>query len=108
MKRIVNILLLVSFVVTVMAPLTGIMVHKLASALFLLLCLVHTILYWKKMNAKRWGALAMVLAAFVSGILGMIFDHIPMVLAGHKVISIILVFFLAIHIFVFHRRLCHK
>lgn len=105
MKRTVNILLLLSFVITIMAPLTGVMVHKLASTLFLLLCLVHTAIYWKKMNAKRWGVLAMVLAAFVSGIFGMVLDHIPMVLAAHKAVSIVLVFFLAIHIFVFHKKL---
>lgn len=108
MKRIINILLLISFAVTVMAPLTGVMIHKMASVLFLLLCLVHTIIYWKKMNARRWAALALVLASFVSGILGMIFDHIPMVLAAHKALSIILTFCLAIHIFVFHKRFNRK
>ena len=35
----------------------------------------------------------------------MILDHIPMVLIFHRAISIALVFFLAIHIYVFHRKL---
>lgn len=105
MKKLLNILLLISFVITVMAPLTGITVHKLASVVFLLLCLIHTGIYWKKMNGKRWLVLAMVLMAFLSGIFGMIFDQIPLVLAAHKALSIALTFFLAIHIFVYHKRM---
>ena len=44
-SKILNILLLAAFVVTIMAPLTGIIVHKMASVFFLLLCLIHTIVY---------------------------------------------------------------
>lgn len=108
MKRILNLLLLISFAVTVMVPVTGIVVHKLASVLFLLLCLAHTIVYWKKMNGKRAAVLAAVLVSFASGIFGMIFDQIPAVLAIHKAVSIALVFFLAIHIFIFHKKLRHN
>lgn len=103
--RILNLLLLISFAVTVMAPLTGIIIHKMASLIFLLLCIVHTIVYRNKMNAKRYGVLAIVFVCFVSGIFGMIFDHIPMVLAMHKAVSIISVFILAIHIFVYHKKM---
>ena len=104
-KKVLNLALFVSFVVTVLAPLTGIIVHKLASVVFLLLCVAHAVVYRKKLGARRWGLLGMVLAAFVSGILGMVFDHVPVVLALHKAVSIVLVFFLAIHIFVFHKRM---
>ena len=106
MKRILSIALLVSFVVTVMVPLTGIHIHKLASVLFLLLSIVHTVVYRKKLGARRWLLLAAVMISFATGLFGMILDHIPVVLILHRAISIGLVFFLAIHIFVFHRRMC--
>ena len=37
MKKSLNILLLISFVLTVMVPVTGIHIHKLAATVFLLL-----------------------------------------------------------------------
>ena len=103
--KLINRLLLITFFITIMAPLTGIIIHKMASLIFLLLCIVHTIVYRNKMNAKRYGVLAIVFVCFVSGIFGMIFDHIPMVLAMHKAVSIISVFILAIHIFVYHKKM---
>lgn len=108
MKKALNIALLISFVITVMVPLTGIHIHKLASVVFLLLSLVHTIVYRKKLAAKRWLLLATVFISFVTGLLGMILYRFPIVLIFHRVISILLVFFLAIHIFVYHRKLCAR
>ena len=105
MKKILNIALLLSFVATIMVPLTGIHIHKLASVIFLLLSLVHTIVYRRKLGAKRWLLFITILVSFATGLFGMILDHIPMVLISHRAISIALVFFLAIHIFVFHRKL---
>ncbi len=105
MKKILNIALLLSFVVTIMVPLTGIHIHKLASVIFLLLSLVHTIVYRRKLGAKRWLLFITIVISFATGLFGMILDHIPMVLISHRAISIALVFFLAIHIFVFHRKL---
>lgn len=107
-SRILNLLLFISFILTMMVPLTGLIIHKLASVVFLLLCIVHTIVYRKKMNWKRWGVLGIILVAFSSGIFGMVFEEIPVIIAMHKVISISSVFFLAIHIFVFHRKLTHQ
>ena len=107
-SKVLNILLLIAFVLTIMVPLTGLMVHKLVSVFFLILCAIHTIAYRKKMNWKRWAVLGIILIAFVSGIFGMIFEEIPFVLAFHKAISIVSVFFLAIHIFVFHRMITHS
>lgn len=105
MKRVLNIALLVSFLVTTMVPLTGLHIHKLASVIFLLLNIVHTVTYRKKLGMKRWLLLGLILISFAFGLLGMILDHIPMVLILHRCISIALVFFLAIHIFVYHRRM---
>jgi len=104
-KRILNYLLLITFLVTNLVPLTGLIVHKMASVLFLLLCVIHTLVYRKKLGRKHFGLLAIVFAAFLTGLFGMIYDHIPLILQLHKAISIASVFFLAIHIFVFHRRL---
>lgn len=105
MKRFLNITLLVSFLITIMVPLTGIHIHKLASVLFLLLSIVHTITYRKKLGAKRWVLLALIAVSFATGLFGMILDQFPIILILHRCISIALVFFLAIHIFVFHKKL---
>ena len=103
--KILNTALLLSFVVTILVPLTGIHIHKLASVLFLLLSIVHTIAYRKKLGTKRYLLLALVLLSFATGLFGMILDQWPIVLVLHKVVSIAVVFFLAIHIFVFHKRM---
>jgi hypothetical protein len=108
MKKLLNLALLVSFIVTVMVPITGIHLHKLASALFLLLSMVHTLVYRKKLGAKQWLLLGLILISFASGLFGMILDQFPIVLILHRAISIALVSFLAIHIFVFHRKMCCK
>ena len=90
---------------TNLVPLTGIHLHKLASALFLLLCLIHTVVCRKKLNWKKYVILGVVVLAFASGLLGMIFEQYPLLLALHKVISIGSVFVLAVHIFVYHKRM---
>lgn len=104
-KKILNYLLLITFLLTIFVPLTGIAIHKLASALFLLLCVVHTVVYRRKLGIRSLGLLAIVLVSFLTGLFGMIFDQLPLILRLHRVVSIASVFFLAIHIFIFHRRL---
>ena len=108
MKKSLNIALLISFVITIMVPLTGVHIHKLASTLFLLLSIAHTITYRNKLGTKRWLLLATILISFATGLFGMILKQFPMVLILHRAISIVLVFFLAIHIFVFHKKLCKE
>ena len=105
MKKHLNSALLIGFTVTVAVPLTGVQIHKLASVLFLLLCLVHTVIYRRKLGARRWVLLLAIVISFATGLFGMILHHIPMVLIFHRALSIALVFFLAIHIYVFHKRL---
>ena len=105
MKRFLNIALLISFLITIMVPLTGIHIHKLASVVFLLLSIVHTISYRKKLGTKRWLLLGLIVISFATGLFGMILDRSPIILILHRCISIALVFFLAIHIFVFHKKL---
>ena len=106
MKKFLNIALLISFIVAIMVPLTGVHIHKLASVLFLLLSIFHTIVYRKKLGAKRWLLLGLILISFATGLFGMTLDRSPIILILHRCISITLVFFLAIHIFVFHKKLC--
>ena len=104
MKRFLNIALLISFLVTIMVPLTGIHIHKLVSVVFLLLSIIHTIVYRKKLGAKRWLLLALTVVSFATGLFGMILDQFPIILILHRCLSIALVFFLAIHIFVFYKK----
>ena len=99
MKKLLNIALLITFVLTIMVPLTGVHIHKLASTLFLLLCIIHTITYRKKLGPKRWLLLAAIILSFGTGLFGMIFEEIAIILIIHRALSIALVFFLAIHLF---------
>lgn len=101
-----NLALFASFAMTILVPLTGIHIHKLASVIFLLLSIAHTIRYRNRLKGKILLLLALVVLSFFSGLFGMILDQFPMVLVMHRVISIAVVFFMAIHIFIFHRRLC--
>ena len=105
MKKVLNIALLISFVVTIMVPLTGIHIHKLSSVLFLLLSIIHTVTYRRKLGTKRWLLLGLIIVSFATGLFGLILDQFPFILILHRVISSAAVFFLAIHIFVFHRKL---
>ena len=106
-KKTLNVLLFVFFVVTVMVPITGVQVHKMASTLFLILSIVHTCVYHKTLNAKKLLLLGVIVVAFLSGLFGMILDQFAIILILHKAISIASVFFIAIHIFVYHKR-CNR
>lgn len=106
MKKALNLTLFISFIVTIMVPLTGVRIHKLASVLFLLLSIVHTVVYRKKLGIKRWLLLGLIVISFITGLFGMILDQFSIILILHRCISISMVFFLAIHIFVFHKKLC--
>lgn len=100
MKKIFNICLLALFIVTLLVPLTGTAVHKTAAALFLVLCIVHAFVYRKNLGGKKYLMLSVIFIAFVSGIFGMIFDTVPLILSIHKIVSMGCVFILAVHIFV--------
>lgn len=51
MRRVLNYLLAISFVLTIMVPNTGVIVHKLASTLFLVLALIHV--FYRKKSKNR-------------------------------------------------------
>lgn len=105
MKKILNLCLLISFVLTILVPFTGIIIHKMASVFFLIFSFIHLFVYKDKLSMKRILLMIIIVICFVSGIFGMIFDHIPFILNFHKVLSILLVFFLAIHIYIFHKKM---
>lgn len=104
-KNILNELLLISFILTMLVPVTGIMVHKMASSIFLILCLIHILVERQKMNGKRWGLCALIVVNFVTGIFALIMDSVPGVLAFHKTTSMLTMCFLAIHIFIYRGKI---
>lgn len=105
MKKVFHYLLFISFLFTILVPFTGIAIHKLSSTLFLILSFIHFIIYSNKLNIRRILIMIMILICFITGILRMIFDSIPIILNIHKGLSILLVFFLAIHIYVYHKKM---
>lgn len=105
MRRVLNYLLAISFIVTILAPITGIMVHKLASTLFLVLALIHVFLYRKRLDYKYILVVVLTIVSFILGILGLVLVEYPIVLVLHRTISIVLVCLLVVHIYRFHRRL---
>lgn len=104
-RRVLNYLLAISFVLTIMVPITGIIVHKLASTLFLVLALIHVFLYRKRLDLKYILIIVLTIVSFILGILGLIMVEYPMILILHRTVSIVLIILLAIHIYKFHRRL---
>ena len=105
MRKILNYLLVISFIVTILVPITGIKIHKLASTLFLLLALIHVFMYRKKVDYKYILVVVLTIVSFILGILGLIMVNHPIVLILHRTISIVLVCLLAVPIYRFHRRL---
>ena len=103
--KVLNILLFVSFILTMMVPITGIQIHKMASVIFLLLTIIHTIMYRKRLGIKKYFMFFIVIIAFVSGLLGMIMEQYPVIMQLHKAVSIASVFYLAIHIFIYRKKL---
>ena len=75
---------------------------------FLLLSFVHTISCRKKIGVKCGGLWGLIMIAFVTGIFGMIWEEIPSILVVHRMSSIALIFFLAIHIFKFYKRMWRR
>ena len=105
MRRVLNYLLAIIFILTIMVPITGIIVHKLASTLFLVLSLIHVFLYRKSLDLKFIFIIVLTILSFVLGILGLILVEYPIMLILHRTVSIVLIILLAIHIYKFHRRL---
>lgn len=108
MKKIFNILLVVTFIVSIMVPLTGIKIHKISSTLFLIFSLIHIVINRKRLGLKGYLFLCLILITFISGLFGMIIDEYSILVVLHKVLSIVVVFFLAIHIFIHYKILLKR
>ena len=83
MRRVLNYLLAISFILTIMVTITGIIVHKLASTLFLVLALIHVFLYRKRLDLKYILIIVLTILSFVLGILGLIMVEHPIILILH-------------------------
>ena len=105
MRRVLNYLLAISFVLTIMVPITGVKVHKLCSTLFLVLTMIHFFTYRNRLNYMYYPIITLTIVSFVLGILGLIMVEHPIILTFHRTVSIVLIILLAIHIYKFHRRL---
>lgn len=101
-KRIINIALLLSFILVFSVPITGLKIHKISSTIFLLLSIIHTLIYLKKINIKKILLLIIVLIVFISGIMSMFFD---VWINIHKFIGMISIMFIAIHLFIYHKKI---
>ncbi len=104
-KTILNILLLITFIITLLVPITGLIVHKISSCIFMLLTIIHTIIYHNKINYKHIILFVITIIVFICGMLAMI---LPLFINIHKVLSIIYVLFMGGHLFIYHKRLFKK
>ena len=105
MRRVLNCLLAISFIVTILVSITGIKIHKLASTLFLVFALIHMFVYRKRVDYKYILVIVLTVVSFVLGIVGLVLIEYPIVLILHRTISIVLIILLTIHIYRFHKRL---
>ena len=105
MRKVLNYLLAISIILTIMVPITRIIVHKLAATLFLILALIHVFIYRKRLDYKYILIITLTILSFVLGILGLIMVEYPIMLTLHRTVSIVLIILLAIHIYKFHRRI---
>ena len=105
MRKVLNYLLAISIILTIMVPITGIIFHKLAATLFLILALIHVFIYRKRLDYKYILIITLTILSFVLGILGLIMVEYPIMLTLHRTVSIVLIILLAIHIYKFHRRI---
>lgn len=67
-KKVLYSLLSLSGLVTMLQPLTGSVVHKMAAGVFLVLCVGHMFACRKKLTGAGVALFALLLAAFASGV----------------------------------------
>jgi hypothetical protein len=104
LKKVLNYLLVISFIITILVPITGVIIHKMAATFFLLLSIIHVIIYSKKMNLKRYLLLVMIIISFALGVMAFIYPD-SLWESTHVIISFFIMMFLAIHMFLCHRKL---
>ena len=104
MKKVGTLALFISFIVTILEPITGILIHKLAATVFLLLVFAHMAAYRKRPETKKYLLLLLVAASFATGVCGMIVEQYPLILLLHRAISAVAVIFLVLHIYRYRKR----
>lgn len=95
--------LAISGLLTLLQPLTGTMVHKMAASVFLLLCVGHMIACRKKLTGAGVTLLALLLAAFATGVPAMMQGG--MAGAVHAVLGILCLCAMAAHAFARRRAM---
>lgn len=95
--------LAVSGLLTMLQPLTGAVVHKMAASVFLLLCVGHMIACRKKLTGAGVALLALLLLAFASGVPALMQGG--MAGAVHGVLGILCLCAMAAHGFARRRTL---
>ena len=98
--------LTLSGLVTLMQPLTGSVVHRVAASVFLVLCVAHTIAARQKLTGAGVGLLALLLAAFATGVPALMQGG--MAGAVHGVLGILCLCAMVCHGFVRRRALKKK
>ena len=76
--------LALSGLLTVLQPLTGSVVHKMAASIFLVLCVGHMIACRKKLTGAGVGLLVLLLAAFATGVPALMQGGMAGVLTGRN------------------------
>lgn len=104
MKKALHGMLFLSFILTIMAPISGIYVHKLAGTVFFLLGIIHMIMYRRKIRGKQGLLAVLILFSFISGLFSLILEQYPYILNVHRMCSIVLVSFLSVHVSKFYKR----
>lgn len=102
MKKVWNYLLCMSLILTMLVFITEIWIHKLAATVFVVLCIYHCVKHKNRFNIKYILLFILVLICFVSGIVGMVSSPY---LIFHKVMALLLVCFLVVHVYMFHKSL---
>lgn len=107
MKKIFCFILAILFLICIVPFLTGMVIHKMVGCLFLIMIIVHLIIYRANMNWKKWLFFIYLLLVFILGI--MAFKNDAMIFnIAHKTTSILLIIFIVIHFYRYHRRIMYE
>lgn len=102
-KKVLYGLMSLSGLVTLLQPLTGSVVHKIAASVFLVVCVGHMIACCKKLTGAGVALLALLLAAFASGVPALMQGGVAG--AVHGVLGILCLCAMAAHGFTRRRAL---
>lgn len=96
LKRALDVALLVTFVLTVVEPVTGPIFHAHAGALFCVLAAVHFASHHDRLNAGSWGLLGIVVLALATGLWSAIGGGVGTM--AHKLAAVALLIGAGVHV----------